>query len=110
YHGIDLVVVAQRVDQFLQLIVADSERPVRRETLRVRDRHIGKSLPDHGHTMPADLLDGRWLEDASRRGVESLGIVERSLLGEEDILRQELALEPFQIVAQCGFTISEFPM
>ena len=65
HHGIDLVVVAQAIDQLLQLIVANAKRPVRREALGVRDRHIGKRLPDHRDAMAADLLDGRRLEHAA---------------------------------------------
>ena len=45
--GIDLVVVAMRIDELLQLFIADAEFPVRRKALRVRDRHVGKRLPDH---------------------------------------------------------------
>ena len=58
---------------------------------------------------PISLIDGR-LEDAARRRVERLGIVERGFLGEEDVLRQELALEAREIVAQRLFAIGEFPM
>ena len=63
--GVDLVGVATDIDELLQLLVADAEFPVRRETLRVRDRHIGKRLSDHGNTMPADLLDAGRLEHAA---------------------------------------------
>ncbi len=100
HHGIDLVGGAQRIDQFLQLVVANAEGPVRREPLRMRDRHIGKGLPDDGDAMAADLLDDGRLEHASRCGIERLGVVERGFLGEEDVLRQELALEAREIAAQ----------
>ena len=110
HHGIDLVVVAQRVDQLLQFVVADAERPVRREALGMRDRHIGKGLADHGDAMAADLLDGRRLEHAAGGGIERLGVVEGGFLGQEDVLRQELALEALEIVAQRLLAIGEFPM
>ena len=80
HHGIGLVVVAQRLDQFLQFVVPNTERPVRREAFRVRDRHIRKCLPDHGHLVAADLLERGRLEDASRRRIEGFGVVERGFL------------------------------
>jgi hypothetical protein len=110
HHRIDLVGGSQAVDQLLQFLVADSERPVRREALWMCDRHIGKGLPDHGHATAADLLDHRRLEHASRRRIERLGVVERGFLGQEDILRKEFALEAFEVCAQRRFAIGEFPM
>ena len=110
HHGIDLVAVAQRIDQLLQLVVANAEGPVRRESFRVRDRHIGEGLPDHGHAVPADLLDGGRLEHASRRRIERLGVVECGFLGQEHVLRQEFALEAFEVAAQRLFAVGEFPV
>ena len=110
HHGVDLVGVSQAVDQFLQFFVVDSERPVRRKPLRMRDRHIGKGLTDHRDTMPADLLDRGRLEHPLCRGIECLGVIERRFIGEIDILRQKLALEPFKVAAQNVFAIGEFPM
>ncbi len=63
--GIDLVGVAMGIDELLQFLVADAEFPVRRKTLRVRDRHIGERLSDHGDAMPSDFLDDGWLEHAA---------------------------------------------
>src|SRR6185369_786717 len=51
-----------------------------------------------------------WLEDASRGWIERLGVVEGGFLGEKDVLRQELALEAFEVGAQRLFAIGEFPM
>jgi hypothetical protein len=96
---IDLVGVAMSVDEFLQFLVADTEFPVRRKTLRVRDRNIGERLPDHGNAMPADLLDDGRLEDTARCRIERLGVVEGGFLGEENVLRQKLALEAFEVGA-----------
>ena len=110
HHGIDLVVVAMGVDQLLQFLVADAELPVRRKALGMGDRHIGKGLSDHGDTMPADFLDDRRLEYAAGRGVERLGVVEGGFLGQENILRQEFALEAFEIGAQRLLAIGELPM
>ncbi len=98
------------IDQLLQLVVADAERPVRREALGMRDRHIGKRLPDHGDAVAADLLDGGRLEHAARGGIECLGVVEGGFLGQEDVLRQEFALEALEIGAQRLFAIGEFPV
>ena len=109
-HGIDLVGVAMRIDELLQLLVADAEFPIRREAFRVCDRHVGERLPDHGDTMPADFLDDGWLEHASRRRIERLGVIEGGFLGEEDVLRQEFTLEAFEVGAQRLFAIGEFPM
>jgi hypothetical protein len=64
-HGIDLVVMAMRIDQLLQFLVADAELPVRCEALWVRDRYIRKGLADDGDAMAADLLDGGRLEHAA---------------------------------------------
>ena len=108
--GIDLVGVAKDIDELLQFLVADAEFPVRRETLRVRDRHVGKRLPDHGDAIPADFLDHGRLEHAPRGRIERLGVVEGGFLGEEDVLRQEFALEAFEVGAQRLFAIGEFPM
>ena len=110
HHRIDLVVGSQRVDQLLQFVVADAERPVRREPLRMRDRHIGKGLSDHGHPMAAEFLDRGRLEDASRRGIECPGVVEGGFLREEHVLRQEFALEAVEVIAQRIFAIGEFPV
>ena len=60
--------------------------------------------------MTADLLDDRRLEDAAGGRIERLGVVEGGFLGEEDVLRQELALEAIEIVAQRLLAIGEFPM
>ena len=109
-HRVDLVGVAQAIGQLLQFAVADCEVPVRRKTLGMGDRHIGKGLPDHGHAMAADLLDGVRLENPPRRRVERLRIVEGGFLREVDVLRQEFALEALEIGAQRLFAIGEFPM
>ena len=76
----------------------------------MRDRHIGKGLPDHGDAMAADLLDDGRLEHAARGRIERLGVVEGGFLGEEDVLRQEFALEAFEVGAQRLLAIGEFPM
>ena len=110
HDRIDLVVAAQAIDQLLQLLVANAEFPVRRETLGMGDRHIGKRLTDHGYAMPAEFLDHRRLEHPARCGIERLGVVERGFLGQEDVLRQEFALEAFEIAAQRFLAIGEFPM
>ena len=108
--GIDLVGVAMDIDELLQFLVADAEFPVRRKALRVRDRHVGECLPDHGDTIPADLLDDGRLEHAPRGRIERLGVVEGGFLGEKNVLRQEFALEAFEVGAQRLLAIGEFPM
>ncbi len=108
--GIDLVGVATDIDELLQLFIADAEFPVRCETLRVRDRHVGERLSDYGDATPADFLDDGRLEHAARCRIERLGVVEGGFLGEEDVLRQEFALEAFEVGAQRLFAIGEFPM
>src|SRR5206468_12823146 len=97
--GIDLVIVAMRIDELLQLLVADAEFPIGRKTLGMGDRHVGERLTDHGDTMPADFLDDGWLEHASLRRIERLGVIEGGFFGEEDVLRQEFALEAFEVGA-----------
>ena len=109
-HGVGLVVVAQAVDHFLQLVVADAECPVRREAPGMGDRHIGKGLADHRDAEAADVAHQGRLEHAPRRGIERLGVVELRLFGEEYVLRQELALEAVEIGAQRLLAIGEFPM
>src|SRR6185503_7726474 len=47
---------------------------------------------------------------APRGGIERLGVVEGGFFGEEDVLRQELALETFEVGAQRLLAIGEFPM
>ena len=59
---------------------------------------------------PPSSLIMRRLEHAPRRLVEGLGVVERGFLGQEDVLRQKLALEVLEIVAQRLLAIGEFPM
>ena len=54
-------------------------------------------------------MNGR-LEDAAGSRIERLGVVEGGFLGQEDVLRQEFALEAFEIGAQRLFAIGEFPM
>ena len=55
------------------------------------------------------MIDGR-LEHAARGGIERLGVVEGGFLGQEDVLRQEFALEALEIGAQRLLAIGEFPM
>ena len=110
HHGVDLVAVAQAGHQVLQFGIADPKRPVRRKPLWVSDRHIGKSLPDHGDAMTADFLDGGRLEHAAGRGIESLGVVECGFLGQEDVLGQKFALEALEVAAQRLLAIGEFPV
>ena len=109
-NSIDLVVAAMRVDEFLQFLVANAEFPVRRKALWMGDRHVRKRLSDHGDAISTDLLDDGRLEDAAGGRIERLGIVEGGLLGEEDVLRQEFALEAFEVGAQRRLAIGEFPM
>ena len=109
-HGIDLVLLAVQIDELLQFVVADAERPVRREALGMRDRDVRKRLADHGDAIAADLLDRRRLEHAARGGIERLGVIELRFIGEEDILRQEFTLEAPEILAQRLLAIGEFPM
>ena len=58
---------------------------------------------------PISLMVAR-LEHAARRGVERVRVVESSLLGEEDILRQEFAPEALEVAAQNFFAVGKFPM
>src|SRR4051794_9532054 len=94
----------------LQLLLPDAKRPVRREPFWVRDRHVGKGLADDRDAIAAELLDRRGLEDAPRGLVEGRGVIECGPLREEDVLRQKLALEAAEIVAQHLLAIAEFPM
>ena len=55
------------------------------------------------------MIDRR-LEHAARGGIEGLGVVEGGFLGEEDVLRQEFALEALEIGAQRLLAIGEFPV
>ena len=50
------------------------------------------------------------LEHAAGGRIERLGVVEGGFLGQEDVLRQELALEALEIAAQRLLAIGEFPM
>ena len=98
--GVDLVVLAQAVDDLLQLGVADAEGPVGREALGMRDRHVREGLADDADAEAADFLDRRRLEHAAGGLVEGRLVVEGGFLGEEHVLRQELALEALDIGAQ----------
>src|SRR5258708_23380456 len=98
------------VVELLQPLVADAEVPARGETLGMGDGHIWNRWSDHGDRMTADFLDDRRLEHAAGGRIERLGVVEGGFLGEEDVLRQELALEAIEIVAQRLLAIGEFPM
>ena len=94
HDRIDLVIVAQAIDQLLQFLVADAEFPVRRRALRVCDWHIGKGLPDHGHAITAEFLDD--VPDLNTRpdaASNAFASSTRGFLREADALRQELALE-----------------
>ena len=67
-------------------------------------------MADNADTVIAKLLDHRRLEHAAGRGIEGLRIIEGGLLGEKDILRQELTFEFPQIPAQGFFPVGEFPV
>ena len=108
--GVDFVLAAQIVDHLLHFGVADAEGPVRHEALGMRDGHIGKGLADDADAEAADFLDGRRLEYAARGLVEGRLLVEGGFLGEEHVLRQELALEALDIAAQHVFAVGEFPV
>ena len=108
--GVDLVLLPQAIDDLLQLAVADAEGPVRREALGMRDRHIRERLADDADAEAADFFDRRRLEHAAGCLVEGRLVVERGFLGQEHVLRQELALEALEIGAQPFLAIGEFPM
>ena len=90
---------SQSIDQLLQILVADAEGPIRNEAFGVCDRDIGKSLADDRDAVSADILDGGRLEHAAGCGIERRRVVEGGLLGQEDVLGQELALELLEITA-----------
>src|SRR3954452_9180587 len=94
----------------LKFLLADAEGPVRCEPLRMRDRHVREGLADDRDAMAAELLDHGGLEHASRRLVEGRGIIECGFLGEKNVLRQKLAPEAREIVAQRLLAVGEFPM
>ena len=110
HHHVGVLRVAQIVDQFLQLLLADAECPVGREAFRMGDRHIGKSLADDGDAHAADLLHRRRLEDAAGFRIERRLVAEGRVLGQKNILRQKLAFEAGEVLAQGRFAIGEFPM
>ena len=109
-HRVGLLGSAQTIDQGLQFLFANAEGPVRRETFWMRDRNVRKRLTDHRDTITADFLDRSGLEHPTRGGIERLGAVEGGLFGQEDILRQELALEALEVAAQRILAIGEFPV
>ena len=109
-HRIGVLRAAQIVDQLLQLLLADAERPIGRETFRMRDRHIGKGLADDGDAHAADLFHRRRFEDAAGFRIERRLVVEGRVLGQKNILRQKLAFEAGEVLAQRGFAVGEFPM
>ena len=109
-HGVDALGTAQTVDEFLQLLFADAESPIRRETLGMRDRYVGKCLADDADAKAADLLHHCRLEDAAGRGIERRRIVECRFFGQKDVLREELAFDARQILPQNFFAIGEFPV
>src|SRR3954466_12738009 len=107
---IDLVGAAQAVDMLLEFFLPDAEGPVRREPFGMRDRHVREGLADDRDAMAAELLDHGGLEHAPRRLVEGGGVVECRFLAQENVLRQKLALEAREIVAQRLLAVGEFPM
>ena len=108
--GIDLVLLAQSVNDFLQLRVADAECPIGREALGMGDRHIGHGLADDADATAVHFLDRCRLEDAAGCGIESRRVVEGGLVGQEHVLRQKLAFEPVEILAQNFLAIGKLPM
>lgn len=109
-HRIDLVVLAQLVDELLQRGFADAEGPIGREAPGMGDRDVGHRLADDAEAAAAGFLDGRRLEHPPGGGVERGGVVERGLVGEKDVLRQELAVEAADIAPQRLFAVGEFPV
>src|SRR3954451_19779864 len=76
----------------------------------MRDRYIGKGLSDHRHAMACELLDDGRLEYTPGGGIECLGVVERGLLREKYVLRQEFSLEAIEIATERLLAIREFPV
>ena len=90
--------------------VADAEGPVGRKTLGMRDRHIRERLADNADAETADFFHHRRLEHAAGGLVEGRLVVEGGFLGQEHVLRQELALEAFEIGGELFLAVGEFPM
>ena len=63
HDDVDLLDVAELVDEPLRLRVLDAEREPRDEARRVRDRHVGECLADHAHRDAAHVLDRVRRED-----------------------------------------------
>ncbi len=77
----------------------------------MRDRHVGKGLADdRRHDEPPSSLIVDGLNTRPVALSKDGGVVEGGFLGQEDVLRQKLALEALEIVAQRLLAIGEFPM
>src|ERR1043166_144182 len=76
----------------------------------MRDRHIREGLADDADAPAARFFDGRRLEYPAGGSIKGGRIVEGSVLGEEDILRQELTPKSLEVPPQICFPVGEFPM
>lgn len=74
------------------------------------NRDIGKCLPDNRDAIVAHFVDDVRLENPSGCRIKCLGIVEGSLLGQEDILGQKFAFEVTKVFSKDVFTVSELEM
>ena len=101
--AVDLVLVTQFVDVFLQRIQAQPEAPPLGELFRVRRRGEGEGLADDADLGPAALLDGVGLEN-------ELFVVVGERVVADDVLGDELRVEHVDELFDAFRAVGELPV
>ncbi len=109
-HGIRPVLFADRSHQWLQLLRADTECPVGYEARRIRDRRIRERLSDDRDRAPGNLAQRKRRKDVTAVLVIGRHAFEQSIVGESDILRDELAREGLDIFPDLHILVGELPV
>ena len=109
-NGISMLGLTHRIDHFLHLGVANAESPIRHEATRMGNWLIGEALADDGNAPTPNLTDDIGLEHSPAVCIESFRIIERGLIGQEDVLRKKLAFEFCEVAAKLFFAIGHLEM
>jgi hypothetical protein len=97
-------------DQLGQLILADAEGPVGDKALGVGDRRVGKGLADHCHAVAVELPHRVRLEDVAADVVVYRHALEQRIFGGIGVVREEFALEGFDVVEHLVLAVGELPV